>query len=218
MKYQITYNKQFERFKLERLTIGFDFDQTLADSKRGISSCLKELCKIYDVNVSENEIEKLAISGLTLDLTLQNLFNVEEIALQRQKFLELYPSLGVKQTRLIPGAKKLIQHLSEQGHRLILISAKIQNNLDLSVKHLGLEFDAVFGGATSIDKTRIMLENNTHIYVGDQLSDVSAANFAKAKAILVNEIPLEVDVSIYPHFYFKNLDELFNSISTLTNN
>jgi phosphoglycolate phosphatase len=201
---------------LNNVTIGFDFDQTLADSKCGISSCLRELCKIFDVHSKENEIDRLAVSGLTLDFMLKSLFNIEEIELHRQKFLELYPSLGVEQTRLIPGAKKLLEHLVEQGHRLILISAKNQNNLDLSVRHLGLEFDAVFGGASSIDKTKIMLENKTYLYVGDQLSDVSAANAANAKAILVNKIPLEVDIFIYPHIYFKNLKELHNSISSLT--
>jgi phosphoglycolate phosphatase len=90
-------------------TIGFDFDQTLADSKQGIAACLAEVCNHFMHAVDETRVDELAVSGLTLDLMLSALFDTEKIELQRGKFLELYPSLGVGGTRLMPGAKELLE-------------------------------------------------------------------------------------------------------------
>jgi phosphoglycolate phosphatase-like HAD superfamily hydrolase len=146
---------------------------------------------------------------------LKELFKQEDIESHKQKFLKLYPSLGIAGTRLIPGAKELVNYLADHGHRLILISAKGQKNLDLSVEHLGLKFDGVFGGASGSDKARIMIENRTYLYIGDQLSDVSAANSANAKAVLVSKKPLEIDNDLFPHIQFGSLEDLRNSISSL---
>ena len=129
--------------------------------------------------------------------------------------MKLYPSLGIAGTRLIPGAKELVNHLTDHGHRLILISAKGQKNLDLSVEHLGLKFDGVFGGARGGGKTKIMIENRTYLYIGDQLSDVSAANSANAQAVLVSKKSLEIDIDIFPHIQFESLEDLRKSISSL---
>ena len=163
-------------------TIGFDFDQTLADSQPGISTCLRVLCEEFYSPKEDHLIDKLSISGLSLERMLKELFNLSEIEKQKQRFLELYPTLGVPGTKLIPGARELINYLAADGHHLVLISAKSQRNLDLSVEHLGLKFTAVFGGSSGRDKTRVMMENNTYLYIGDQMSDIEAANFADAKA------------------------------------
>ena len=197
-------------------TIGFDFDQTLADSKSGISSCLRMLSLEFNLAENTNQIYKLAVSGLALEPMLKKLFDMNDIEMQKERFLDLYPTLGIAGTELIPGAKDLVDYLANQGHRLVLISAKGQKNLELSVEHLGLKFDYVFGGASGMDKTRIMIENRTYLYVGDQLSDVIAANAANATAVLIAENPAEIDFSIYPHKHFGSLKELHESISQLT--
>ncbi len=197
-------------------TIGFDFDQTLADSRLGISSCLRVLCEEFNFAKEDNLINKLSISGLPLELMLKELFNLNEIEKQKQKFLQIYPTLGIAGTKLIPGAKELINYLAGAGHHLVLISAKGQKNLEISVDHLGLKFNAVFGGASGRDKSKIMVQNYTYLYVGDQLSDIEAANFANAKAVLVAEKPLKVDFKQYPHVHFRSLDELQKSIHLLT--
>ena len=207
--------QQFDRNEMNSETIGFDFDQTLADSKSGISSCLVALCQEFNHEIKLSRIEELAISGLTLESMLKELFKQEEIESHKKKFMKLYPSLGIAGTRLIPGAKELVNHLTDHGHRLILISAKGQKNLDLSVEHLGLKFDGVFGGARGGGKTKIMIENRTYLYIGDQLSDVSAANSANAQAVLVSKKSLEIDIDIFPHIQFESLEDLRKSISSL---
>ena len=193
-------------------SIGFDFDQTLADSKFGISYCLQKICEDFKIIANNKEIERLAVSGLRLDSILSELFNSNDIDGPRQKFLELYPSFGVLGTQLLLGARELIDYLNRHGYPLILISAKSQRNLDLSVKHLGLKFDAIYGGLSAEEKSKVMIENQTYVYIGDQLSDVIAANSAQALAVLVRDHPLSLDLNIYPHIYFKNLVELLNSI------
>jgi phosphoglycolate phosphatase-like HAD superfamily hydrolase len=196
-------------------SIGFDFDQTLADSKLGVSSCLEMICKDFKIFMNYSEIEKLAVSGLTLDSILCKLFKSDDIDEPRQKFLDLYPSLGVLKTNLLPGARELIDYLTSNSYPLILISAKSQRNLELSVKHLGLKFDGIYGGVSGEEKSKVMVENQTYVYIGDQLNDVIAANLAQALAILVRDHPLSLDLNVYPHMYFKNLFELLNSIPYL---
>jgi phosphoglycolate phosphatase-like HAD superfamily hydrolase len=200
---------------LNTRTIGFDFDQTLADSQPGISTCLRVLCEEFYSPKEDHLIDKLSISGLSLERMLRELFNLSEIERQKQRFLELYPTLGVPGTKLIPGARELLNYLAADGHHLVLISAKSQRNLDLSVEHLGLKFTAVFGGSSGRDKTRVMMENNTYLYIGDQMSDIEAANFADAKAVLVSEKPLELDFNQFPHIHFHSLYELHKSIHLL---
>lgn len=195
--------------------IGFDFDQTLADSKPGIMACLEEVCNYFGLPIDENKIDLLAVSGLTLDLMLGALFETDQIERQRDKFLDIYPNLGVKGTKLIPGAQDLLRDLLNQGHRLVLISAKSARNLDLSLRHLGLEFSEVYGGAGGDIKSNYISKSGSQIYVGDQLSDVIAAKTANAKAVLVNEIPLKLETNVKPDFHFINLFELHNSIPLL---
>lgn len=196
-------------------TFGFDFDQTLADSKPGIVACLTEVCNHFALPIDNSRVEKLAVSGLTLDLMLSALFQTEHIALQRDKFMELYPSLGVNGTKLMMGARELLDELAQQGNRLVLISAKGPENLILSVDHLGLKFDEVYGGAGAKEKTRFIRESGACLYVGDQLSDVIAAKSANVLAVLVNAEPLSKESLAIPHVYFKNLIDLRSSIHGL---
>ena len=63
--------QQFDRNEMNSETIGFDFDQTLADSKSGISSCLVALCQEFNHEIKLSRIEELAISGLTLESMLK---------------------------------------------------------------------------------------------------------------------------------------------------
>lgn len=196
-------------------SIGIDFDQTLADSKKGIFRCLKKLCIDYDICASDYELKKLAVSGLSLDSILRKLRKSENIEDLKLMFMELYPSIGVPGTRLLAGAKDLVDYLNRNGHTLILISAKNQINLELSVEHLELKFDAIFGGISGEEKAKTMIENRTYLYIGDQYSDVSAAVSAQALAVLVRDKPLSLDLNIHPHLYFKNLVELLEVMPDL---
>jgi phosphoglycolate phosphatase-like HAD superfamily hydrolase len=200
---------------VRRKTIGFDFDQTLADSKLGITSCLEAVCQKYGLKEKENEIEALSTSGLTLEAILEQLFKTSEIGIQKKDFLRIYPELGVRGTKLLPGARELLDYVRSEGHHLVLISAKTQINLQLSVDALGVKFDKVFGGVGGSDKSSVITQNGVEVYIGDQISDVVAANLANVKAVLISDSPIAVDKGRYPHFHFRTLKDLQESFKTL---
>jgi phosphoglycolate phosphatase len=200
--------------KSERI-IGFDFDQTLADSAAGIENCLQQTCLTYGAEVEKSVLEKLARSGLKLEAMLQGIIPKESLSRARDTFMEAYPELGISGTSPMPGAIQLIQRLRTAGHKLVMISAKSSRNLELSMKHLKFEFDEVYGDASGDKKTECILKSNTEIYIGDQESDVVAAVNAGIVAILVNQKPPTFNLVDYPCHYFENLWELISPIEQL---
>jgi phosphoglycolate phosphatase len=200
---------------MARTIVGFDFDQTLADSTTGIENCLLHVSCIYGVETESDLLTNIARSGLKLEPMLREFISEEQLPLAVRTFLEIYPQVGIAGTRIMGGAVELIQKLRDAKCRLILISAKSQNNLLLSLKHLNLEFDEVYGGASGQEKTDYIIKSKTQVYIGDQESDVVAATKAGAKAVLVNQTPPSFNQNDYPYEYFSNLSELFGSIDLI---
>lgn len=197
---------------MSKQIIGFDFDLTLADSKVGIRACLEKICSEASIDFDKKQVSELAQSGLTLENMLQQLLKTEFIDREKKRFMELYPSLGVKGTTLIPGAREVLFYLRNEGCRIVLISAKQQVNLELSLRHLNLEFDEVHGGLSGVDKSSKMSKLKIDAYIGDQLSDIEAANAANVRAILVGEDLNPQTARKYNYIHFKNLDELKNAL------
>lgn len=195
--------------------IGFDFDQTLADSASGIENCLLHTGQIYGINIERDLLTNIARSGLKLEPMLRQFIPAEYISQAEHTFLEIYPQLGVAGTKPMAGATRLMQKLHDAKYRLVVISAKSQQNLELSLQHLQFEVHEVYGGASGQEKTNCIIRSNTQIYVGDQESDVVAARNAGIKAILVNQSPPSFDQQRYPCEYFKNLTDLIGSIDEL---
>jgi phosphoglycolate phosphatase-like HAD superfamily hydrolase len=192
--------------------VGFDFDQTLADSTSGIHDCLIYTSQIYGAEVQIESLRGIAESGLKLDPMLRQFLPEDVIAQARQTFLDVYPQKGIAGTRAKEGADVLLQKLRDARIRLVLISAKSQHNLELSINHLKFDFDEVYGGVSGQEKTECILKSNTQIYIGDQESDVTAANKAGVRAVLVNQIAPIFDLLENPCWYFSNLSELMDAL------
>jgi hypothetical protein len=197
------------------IVIGFDFDQTLADSDIGIQDCLKYTGGIYGVEVEMESLARIAKSGLKLEPMLREFIPESFLPQARNTFLSIYPELGVAGTKPIEGASHLMQMLRSNGHRLVVVSAKNLQNLELSLKHLHFEFDEVYGGASGPEKTRCIIRSKIQIYVGDQESDVIAAHDAGVMAILVSHNPPTFDLQKYECHHFENLPLLAHSITKL---
>jgi phosphoglycolate phosphatase-like HAD superfamily hydrolase len=196
-----------------RSVIGFDFDQTLADSARGIHDCLLYIGQSFGIKVDEDSVAKIARSGLKLDPMLLELIPDSLLSQARQIFLSIYPEIGVAGTRPLSGASDLLQMLRDNGHRLAVISAKSLRNLELSLKHLDFKFDEVYGDASGQEKTECILKSKAQIYIGDQESDVIAARNAGVTPILVNNVAPAFDLSKYEFHYFENLPLLATSLN-----
>ncbi len=199
----------------KRLTFGFDFDQTLANSEAGITDCLDHICRKFGVTKSQSHLEALATSGLSLNPMIKELVKMEEIDEAKEEFLRVYPVLGVQGTAAMPGANEILSSVRSNGHRIVIISAKTTANLVASVHYLGFKVDAVHGGAYAEEKASLIKKESAFMYIGDQEVDVRAAINAGALAVLVNAKNPNLRVS---HHYFENLDTLHSSIFELIPN
>ena len=199
----------------KRLTFGFDFDQTLANSEAGITDCLDYICRKFGVTKNQSHLEALATSGLSLDPMIKELVKMDEIDQATEEFLRIYPVLGVQGTVAMPGANEILNSVTSNGHRIAIISAKTTSNLVASIHHLGFKVDAVHGGAYGDEKAALIKKESAFIYVGDQESDAMAAINAGVVAVLVNA---NNPNSRIPHHYFENLFSLQSSIFELIPN
>jgi phosphoglycolate phosphatase len=199
---------------LNKRTIGFDFDQTLADSSEGIAKCLQIVCESLKKEVSPNELNRLAISGRPLKETLSAFVNESEIALAVDIFLQIYPTVGVNGTILFPNVRELIDLLKMENYSVSILSAKTHQNLILSLDHLNLQVDRAVGGLDFSGKVKHIQEFNLDFYIGDQITDMIAAYEAECKGILVNNSSVEA-IPVPTHARFKDIGELFNNLRSV---
>lgn len=167
---------------------GFDFDQTIADSSPGISQCLEVVAKAFDSRISNEEIVNLSKSGKSLSETLSVFVPPKEMDSAARIFMDNYPELGIQGTTLFPGVRELFRQLEDLSISIYIISAKSTRNLELSIRHLELKVKESVGGMKLQGKADAIRRLDVDYYVGDQISDMVAANLAGAKGILVNNL------------------------------
>lgn len=189
------------RTKVFNKSIGFDFDQTLADTTRGITECLHYVCYELGINASSCRIEKLSISGLQLKDILGELVPSSLIDKATKIFMHVYPTKGINGTRLFPGVTEMFEDLRKKKIETYILSAKSIDNLLLSLVHLKLDVNHAFGGLDYDGKVALIEKFKLPIYVGDQNSDIKAALQAGCRGILISkEAPKELSPSIYTRF------------------
>jgi phosphoglycolate phosphatase-like HAD superfamily hydrolase len=194
--------------------IGFDFDQTLANTSPGIEDCLGIINKTFTKGIEQSKLRDLSVSGLTLRETLAQIVSQSEIEDAVDIFLREYPVIGVQGSQLFSGVNDLIQTLKGQKFKIYILSAKTHDNLILSLNHLNIEVDRAVGGLDLSGKTEYIKTLKLDFYVGDQISDMIAAAEANCKGILVSStLPKEVQVPIHARFH--DINQLFDNIQSL---
>lgn len=194
--------------------IGFDFDQTLADTSPGIEDCLGIINKTFSKGIDQSKLRDLSVSGLTLRETLSQIVSQSEIEHAVDIFLREYPVIGVQGSQLFSGVNDLVQALKRQKFKIYVLSAKTHDNLILTLNHLNIEVDRAVGGLDLSGKTKYIKSLKLDFYVGDQISDMIAAAEANCKGILVNStLPREVQVPIHARFH--DINQLFDNIQSL---
>jgi phosphoglycolate phosphatase len=177
------------------IKVGFDFDQTLADSSSGILDCLRSICQSLHIEVSQDRLHQLSVSGLPLKETMLRIIPISKVELASRMFMDLYPTLGIEGTRIIKGVKELIQDLRAKQAEIYVLSAKSQENLNLSLSFLRLEVDQAIGGLNYQGKIKFIRKLNLHYYIGDQVTDIQAAEKAGSIGILVDNSSMIVNLS-----------------------
>ena len=199
---------------MKNLVVGFDFDQTLADSSQGIFDCLKAIADVQNLEIKESFLHQLAVSGRPLKETLSQFLPDRDIKFGVETFMQLYPEVGVQGTFLFPGVKELFTKLKQERASIFILSSKTHSNLILTLNNLELHADQAIGSLDYNGKVEYIRDLKLDFYIGDQFSDMSAAAEAGCRGILVNNFS-ESEIPIPLHSRFRSLNEMQQNLSVL---
>ena len=173
------------------LTVGFDLDMTLIDSRPGIHACYVALAERTGTYIDAD----LAITRLGPPLAdeLINWFPADELPAMADLYREMYPSIAIAATPAMPGAPEAIAAVRAAGGRAIVVTAKYEPNAKLHLTHLGIDADAVIGNLWAEQKAEALREEGASVYVGDHVGDVRGARTAEALSVAVATGPCDAD-------------------------
>ncbi|WP_437058849.1 HAD family hydrolase [Streptomyces sp. enrichment culture] len=165
------------------LTVGFDLDMTLIDSRPGIHACYQALAERTGTFVDAD----LAVTRLGPPLTeeLRNWFPEEDVPAVADLYRSMYPAHAITATPALPGAREAIAAVQASGGRAIVVTAKYEPNAKLHLEHLGLEPDVLVGDLWAEAKAVALREHTAGVYVGDHTGDIRAARAADALSVTV---------------------------------
>ncbi|MFJ3761676.1 HAD family hydrolase [Streptomyces sp. NPDC090080] len=173
------------------LTVGFDLDMTLIDSRPGIHACYTALAERTGTYIDAD----LAITRLGPPLAeeLVNWFPAERVAEMSELYRAMYPEIAIAATPAMPGAREAIAAARGAGGRAVVVTAKYEPNAKLHLSHLGMVPDAVVGDLWAEQKAAALREHGASVYVGDHVGDVRGARTAGALSVAVATGPCDAD-------------------------
>ncbi|WP_307537957.1 HAD family hydrolase [Streptomyces sp. V3I8] len=171
------------------LTVGFDLDMTLIDSRPGIRACYQALSERTGVFIDAD----LAVTRLGPPLAdeLVNWFPAEQVETVADVYRAMYPTHAITATPAMAGAREAIAAVRAAGGRAVVVTAKYEPNAKLHLSHLGIDADAVIGGLWAEGKAQALREYDAGVYVGDHTGDVRGARTAGALSVAVATGPCD---------------------------
>ncbi|MET7861840.1 HAD family hydrolase [Micromonospora taraxaci] len=173
------------------LTVGFDLDMTLVDSRPGIAAAYRALTAKTGVPIDA----ELAVSrlGPPLRTEIAHWFPPEQVESAVLVYRELYPAYAITPTLLLPGARESIDAIRARGGRVLVVTSKIGRLARLHLDHLGLDVDELAGDLFAEQKATALREHGATHYVGDHVADMVAAAAAGVPGIGVATGPCSPD-------------------------
>ncbi|MFE9190668.1 HAD family hydrolase [Micromonospora sp. NPDC007208] len=173
------------------LTVGFDLDMTLVDSRPGIAAAYRALTARTGVPVDA----ELAVSrlGPPLRTEIAHWFPPEQVESAVRVYRELYPAYAITPTLLLPGAREAIDAIRARGGRVLVVTSKMGRLARLHLDHLGLTVDELAGDLFAEQKATALREHGATHYVGDHVADMVAAAAAGVPGIGVATGPCSSD-------------------------
>lgn len=165
------------------LTVGFDLDMTLIDSRAAIGA-------VYDLLAAETGVSidsALAVSrlGPPVEVELANWFPPDGVRAAADRYRLLYREHGASAVRLLPGAREAVAAVREHGGRIVVVTGKHGPNAELNLAAVDLRVDAVVGSVFGVEKGPVLREHGASVYVGDHLGDIAAARAGGALSVTV---------------------------------
>ena len=170
------------------LTVGFDLDMTLVDSRPGIRASMAALTQETGVPIDvEVVIDRL---GPKLEWELAQWFPAEQVAHACKRYRAHYWEHCVGEgTILLPGARATVDAVRARDGRVVVVTAKSESLAHRCLKTVGLKVDLVVGHVYGDEKRDALREHGATIYVGDTVTDVQSALDASATAVGVTTGP-----------------------------
>ncbi|MDK1472510.1 HAD hydrolase-like protein [Streptomyces sp. 549] len=165
------------------VTVGFDLDMTLIDSRPGIRAVYELLAAETGVHIDcELVVSRL---GPPLETELAHWFPADGLRAAADRYRELYVDHAIEPTPALPGARESLAAVRDAGGRSVVVTAKNQRNAGHHLAYLGLEPDELVGDLWAEAKGRALREQGATVYVGDHVGDVRGALAAGALPVSV---------------------------------
>jgi len=164
------------------LTVGFDLDMTLVDSRPGIRASMAALSKETGVPIDADVvIDRL---GPKLEWELAHWFPADQVAHACKRYRPHYWEHCVGGgTILLPGARAAVDAVREREGRVLVVTAKSESLAHRCIKEVGLKADVVVGHVYGDEKRDALIAQQATVYVGDTITDVKSALDAAATAV-----------------------------------
>ncbi|MCX4687185.1 HAD family hydrolase [Kitasatospora purpeofusca] len=163
------------------LTVGFDLDMTLLDTRPGIRATYLALSAETGTAIDADLV--VTRLGPPLLDELRNWFPAEELDAVAHRYRTLYRDHAFAPTVALPGAHAALDAVRAHGGRVAVITGKYEPNARLHLEHAGLSADALVGDLWAETKGVALREHGATVYVGDHLGDIRGAKHADAVAV-----------------------------------
>ncbi len=164
------------------LTVGFDLDMTLIDSRPGVASTMREVAGRTGFPIDADLV--VSRLGPPLEQELAHWVPAERVTETSHLYREIYRDLGAG-TLAMPGAVEALAAVRAAGGRSVVVTAKREDLARLCLAAVDLPVDSVAGWMWGAGKGPALRDFGASVYVGDHVLDVAAARAAGALAVAV---------------------------------
>ena len=194
-----------------QLTVGFDLDMTLIDTRPGVHRTTVRLSEELGVHIDADLV--VSRLGPPLESELAEWMPAESVPAAADRFRELMAEFGAADCLALPGAVEAVQAVRSSGGRAVVVTAKSAELAAVSLAAAGVEVDVVHGWLWSEGKGAALREEGATIYVGDNPHDVLGARIAGTLSVgvLTGGTPpdgadvLLDDLTAFPSWYAEHL-------------
>ncbi|MFE4309288.1 HAD family hydrolase [Streptomyces sp. NPDC056891] len=165
------------------LTVGFDLDLTLIDTRPGIKAAWEAFSAESGVPVDADLVVNRL--GPPLEHEMAHWVPADQVTEMVARYRALYPAYAIEPSAPMPGARDALRAVREAGGRTIVVTAKNGPHAELHLAHLGIEPDALVGGLWAEGKAEALRAHGAQVYVGDHIGDVRGAATAGALSVAV---------------------------------
>ncbi len=170
------------------LTVGFDLDMTLVDSRPGIRASMDALARETGVAIDADVV--INRLGPKLEWELAHWFPPDRVAHACKRYRAHYWEHCVGGgTILLPGARAAVDAVRTRDGRVVVVTAKSESLAHRCLKEVGVKADGVVGHVYGDEKRDALIAHGATIYVGDTVTDVKSALDASVKAVAVTTGP-----------------------------